>query len=218
MAQLGELYEAIDNVKKLGLDVTGLLKQVEEKENQVLSSEIIPSIKEVAGMLLQHFRRDVDITIHHKNGQPLSIDFSHPQMIEKEKLCEMIERPQNPPMPVASSNGTLSSNPQKHYFHVKMRKGVHGIGLYDEKRKIFKLLKGSILNPEFSKSITISKKHIDFLKNYCDFVDGLYVLRCDYDFSSPSTASKYVLGRSSNGWDDWHDNMGKSLGAVYRSF
>lgn len=226
MAQLGELYEAIDNVKKLGLDVTGLLKQVEEKENQVLSDEIIPSIKEVAGMLLQHFRRDIDITIHHKNGRPLSIDFSQPSLSEKKDLGEGMElgekkelgdkKEEKPKKPVISTVDHFPQYSQKHLFHVKTKSGVHGVGVYDVDRKVFILLKGSIINPNPATSMKRTDKFNEIIKYYCDFIDGQYVLNCDYELSSPSTASSIVLGRSSNGWTDWKDDSGKDLGSVYR--
>lgn len=220
MAQLGELYEAIDNVKKLGLDVTGLLKQVEEKENQVLSDEIIPSIKEVAGMLLQHFRRDIDITIHHKSGQPLSIDFSQPGLSEKQVFKEKQElsekKEERPKKPVISSVDYFPQNSQKLLFHIRTKSGVHGIGVYDEGRQIFKLLKGSIINPNPASSMKRIDRFNEITKHYCDFIDGLYVLNCDYEFSSPSSASTIVLGRSSNGWTDWKDDSGRSLGYIYR--
>ncbi|MDY4160980.1 MAG: DUF4357 domain-containing protein [Prevotella sp.] len=51
--------------------------------------------------------------------------------------------------------------------------------------------------------------------NYCSLEDGLYVLKNDYTFASPSTASSVVLGRSSNGWTDWKDKQGRSLNTVY---
>ena len=220
MAQLGELYEAIDNVKQLGLDVTDLLKQVKEKEDKVLSDEIIPSIKDVAGMLLQHFRRDIDITIHHKNGQPLSIYFSQPGLKEKKELSEGMNmsnrKEESSKKQVISTDEYFPQNPQKHLFYVKSKNGAHGKGIYDEGRKIFILLKGSSINPTPSSSMGRKEKYDEFVKSYCDFVDGLYVLIYDYEFTSPSAASAIVLGRSSNGWNDWKDNNGRSLGAVYR--
>ena len=211
MAQLGELYEAIDNVKKLGLDVTGLLKQVEEKENQVLSEEIIPSIKEIAGMLLQHFRKNIDITIHHKVGQPLSIDITDSKSSMNNDLS--VKKEEISKKPLISSENYF---PPKKLFYVKTKSGAHGIGAYDKERRIFKLLKGSRINSAPSKTMGRRERYEEFVKNYCDFVGGLYVLKFDHEFSSPGAASALVLGRSSNGWDDWKDDTGRTLGTVYR--
>lgn len=38
----------------------------------------------------------------------------------------------------------------------------------------------------------------------------------DYLFRSPSAASGLLLGRSSNGWDDWKDATGRSLDVIER--
>lgn len=38
----------------------------------------------------------------------------------------------------------------------------------------------------------------------------------DYTFSSPSTASSVILGRSSNGWQKWVNKNGQTLDEVYR--
>ncbi|WP_051020318.1 DUF4357 domain-containing protein [Xanthomonas translucens] len=38
----------------------------------------------------------------------------------------------------------------------------------------------------------------------------------DHLFRSPSAASGLLLGRSSNGWDDWKDASGRSLDTVER--
>lgn len=43
---------------------------------------------------------------------------------------------------------------------------------------------------------------------------GVLVLIEDYAFTSPSSASSYILGRSSNGWDDWKTADGKKLSEV----
>ena len=38
-----------------------------------------------------------------------------------------------------------------------------------------------------------------------------YKFAVDYTFNSPSTAARIILGRSSNGWDEWKDEGGKTL-------
>lgn len=41
------------------------------------------------------------------------------------------------------------------------------------------------------------------------------VLNTDQTFSSPSAASDFCLGRSSNGWTIWKDQKGQTLDEVY---
>lgn len=63
MASLSELYSSLDTIKSLGLDVQELQEKIEQKENEVLSSEVIPSLEEFVNILLQSFRKDVRIVI-----------------------------------------------------------------------------------------------------------------------------------------------------------
>jgi len=44
--------------------------------------------------------------------------------------------------------------------------------------------------------------------------DKLFKFVKDYLFNSPSAASDFIVGHSSNGWDYWKDKLGKSLKAV----
>ena len=68
MASLSELYSSLDTLKSLGLDVQELQEKIEQKEDEVLSTEVIPSLEEIANVLLQSFRRDVRIVIEHYAG------------------------------------------------------------------------------------------------------------------------------------------------------
>ena len=44
----------------------------------------------------------------------------------------------------------------------------------------------------------------------------LYIFDEDYIFNSPSSASRAILGRSSNGWAEWKTKDGKTLDEIYR--
>lgn len=69
MASLSELYKSFDTLKSSGSDVHELKEKIEQKENEVLSKEIIPSLEEITNILLQSFRKDVKIVIEHKAGE-----------------------------------------------------------------------------------------------------------------------------------------------------
>ena len=73
MASLSELYSSLDTLKGLGLDVQELQEKIEQKENEVLSSEVIPSLEEIVNILLQSFRKDVKIVIEHRAGEDTKI-------------------------------------------------------------------------------------------------------------------------------------------------
>ena len=46
--------------------------------------------------------------------------------------------------------------------------------------------------------------------------DGKGVLQKTVSFVSPSGASNFVLGGSTNGWIEWQDKDGQTLDALYR--
>lgn len=201
MASLSELYSSLDTLKSLGLDVQELQVKIEQKENEVLSSEVIPSLEEIANVLLQSFRRDVRIVIEHRAGEDSKITIN--------KTAESGEDSKS------SEDRTTTTKNNQHRFYVRTRSGVFGVGVYDPVGNSFILLSGSKINSTTSNSFNRKDAYRDITNNYCNLEDGLYVLQEDYTFASPSTASSVVLGRSSNGWTDWKDEQGRSLNSVY---
>ena len=89
-----------------------------------------------------------------------------------------------------------------------------GTGYYDEATKKFVLLKGSILASDVVNSYKPINSRNKFIKEHCKNENGQITLQNDVPFNSPSGASGYVLGRPSNGWDDWKDAEGKKLSEV----
>ena len=102
---------------------------------------------------------------------------------------------------------------EKHLFYIKGR-GCDAKGFYDAKG--FTVLKGSIIAKSSVPSFTWKEKREQLLKEYTSMNGEKLVLESDKTFSSPSTASTFVLGRPSNGWSDWKDKDGQTLDAVYR--
>lgn len=102
---------------------------------------------------------------------------------------------------------------EKHLFYIKGR-GCEAKGFYDAGG--FTVLKGSIIAKSSVPSFTWKEKREKLLKEYASPDGDKLVLESDKTFSSPSTASEFVLGRPSNGWSDWKDKDGQTLDAVYR--
>ncbi len=71
----------------------------------------------------------------------------------------------------------------------------------------FVVLKGSIVSPQDDN--TISSNILEMRKNRK--VDKDNVLQEDVFFNSPSGAAQYVIGKSSNGWNEWKTSDGKTL-------
>lgn len=53
-------------------------------------------------------------------------------------------------------------------------------------------------------------------EQYKDSIDDAFVLKKDIAFKSPSGASAFILGRSSNGKEDWRTEDGKKLGDLLK--
>ena len=200
MASLSELYSSLDTLKGLGLDVQELQEKIEQKENEVLSSEVIPSLEEIVNILLQSFRKDVRIVIEHRAGEDTKITIN--------KTLTSSEGNE-------SKLKSVNENNNQHRFFVKTRSGVFGVGIYDPSSNSFVLLSGSKINSTTSNSFNRKDAYRDITNNYCNLENGLYVLKENYTFASPSTASSVVLGRSSNGWIDWKDEQGNCLNTIY---
>ena len=201
MASLSELYSSLDTLKSLGLDVQELQEKIEQKEIEVLSSEVIPALEDIANILLQSFRKDVRIVIEHKvcEGSKITINKTAKSGEDSKSPDEIMTPPRI----------------NQHRFYVRTKSGVCGVGIYDPIGNSFILLSGSKINSTTSNSFNRKDAYRDITNNYCSLENGLYVLKKDYTFTSPSTASSVVLGRSSNGWTDWKDKQGRSLNTVY---
>lgn len=79
-------------------------------------------------------------------------------------------------------------------------KNYNAIGVFKEGKLIVK--KGSIINKSFKTNYAYSKK-VKKYRDSVEYVDDRFVVLQDIEFSSPSTASQFVLGYSSNGWKTW---------------
>lgn len=101
------------------------------------------------------------------------------------------------------------------YIHATDRP-AEGVGYYDEDLKQFVLKKGSVLASVVVSSYKSSASRDQFIAEHCKTDKGQIVLLHDVPLDSPSGASGYVLGRPSNGWDDWKDSEGNKLGQIIK--
>ena len=101
----------------------------------------------------------------------------------------------------------------KHLFYAKGR-DYDAKGFYNSNG--FIVLKGSIIAKNTTSSFNWKWKREVMLEEYTSLQNGKVILTSDITFSSPSTASSFCLGRSSNGWTIWKDKDGNSLDSVYR--
>lgn len=95
--------------------------------------------------------------------------------------------------------------------------GIKALGIYNGEK--FDILDGSEIN--MTKEVNLKKYNVqrkELLENGGIILshDSKYLLTTTIVFNSPSGASDFVLGGSTNGWVEWKDKDGKTLDELYR--
>lgn len=106
-------------------------------------------------------------------------------------------------------------NDNREIFHTT-RNGILAYGVYMGDK--FQVLEGSQIN--LAKSATLEKynKQRAELLASGDIVmqNGSNILKITLEFNTPSGASDFILGGSTNGWVEWKNTNGKTLDEVFR--
>lgn len=96
------------------------------------------------------------------------------------------------------------------------RKGIKAFGIYDGEK--FEVLDGSEI--DFSKAVYHDKYNLQrqelLSKGEMSLVDNKYILNVTLEFKSPSGASDFILGGSTNSWVEWKTTEGKTLDEIFR--
>lgn len=96
------------------------------------------------------------------------------------------------------------------------RNGIEAFGIYDGEK--FEVLEGSQVN--IDKDVKLeryNKQRAELLENgSITKVDDKYILNAILTFNTPSGASDFILGGSTNGWTEWKNKDGKTLDELYR--
>ncbi len=96
------------------------------------------------------------------------------------------------------------------------RNGITAFGIYDSEK--FDVLEGSQINidkPAHLQKYNRQREELISQQSIVN-VDGKYILKVTLDFKTPSGASDFVLGGSTNGWVEWKNKDGKTLDELYR--
>lgn len=96
------------------------------------------------------------------------------------------------------------------------RNGIKAFGMYDGEK--FEVLEGSQINIGKEVKLERYNKQRDKLikTGSISQIDGKYILNVILDFNTPSGASDFVLGGSTNGWIEWKNKDGKTLDKLFR--
>ena len=96
------------------------------------------------------------------------------------------------------------------------RKGIIARGVYGGDK--FQVLEGSEINLEKPVHLEKYNRQRKELYEKSEIVKqgDKYILKVTLEFNTPSGASDFVLGGSTNGWVEWKNIDGKTLDEVYR--
>ena len=110
-----------------------------------------------------------------------------------------------------------SSSQSSQEIFTTSRRGIVAKGVYSGES--FDVLPGSEI--DLNKAVNIESynaKRQECLKDgTITETDGKYFLTKIVSFRTPSGASDFVLGGSTNGWVEWKDANGKTLDSIFRS-
>lgn len=109
----------------------------------------------------------------------------------------------------------VKSSTSSDIFHTT-RNGISALGIYDGEK--FQVLEGSQININKPVHLARYNKQRDELlaSGEISQVDGKYFLNITIEFNTPSGASDFVLGGSTNGWVEWKNSEGKTLNEIFR--
>lgn len=94
--------------------------------------------------------------------------------------------------------------------------GIMAFGVYNGEK--FEVLDGSQINlgkPAYLQRYNRQREDLISQQSIVN-ADGKYILKVTVDFDTPSGASNFVLGGSTNGWVEWKNKDGKTLDELYR--
>lgn len=112
-------------------------------------------------------------------------------------------------------NDAKQTRNEAEIFHTT-RNGITAYGIYSGDK--FQVLEDSEIN--FTKPVNLPKynrQREDLLQKGDITINGTkYILNIILEFNTPSGASDFVLGGSTNGWVEWKNKDGKTLDEIYR--
>lgn len=86
MSRLGDLYKAMETLRKEGLSLNeDLEKQVSELEEAIIKKEILPVVTETIAPALKQVQRDLVLVVDYHPGEPISVALSR-----KAKISEIM--------------------------------------------------------------------------------------------------------------------------------
>ncbi len=222
--KLQDAYNDADMLNMLSLPLprekVEEIKSLEHEYSKEAMGKIVEEIQQQIQKFISSF--SVDFTYSHEekriiwspsvNSQEKNIRQRHNNVphhnIESSKSAPAL----NPVAAPIASGHTEKSTSSKIMVRLKSRR-IRAFGTYDG--VTFIVQKGSQADVYCSKIFTGYEKRDRMLKSYAKRNNDVWTLLFDMEFSSPSAASVFCLGRSSNGWLEWADENGRTLKDVF---
>ena len=109
------------------------------------------------------------------------------------------------------------NNDNREIFHTT-RNGILAYGVYDGDK--FQVLQGSQINMDKPTNLEKYNKQRKNLQSNGDIEleNNFYILKNTLEFNTPSGASDFILGGSTNGWVEWKNKNGKTLDEIFRKY
>ncbi|MDE7388925.1 MAG: GIY-YIG nuclease family protein [Muribaculaceae bacterium] len=105
---------------------------------------------------------------------------------------------------------TPDSKLNKHSTHLFLTgRGADAQAVYNENG--LTVLAGSIIASDNTATCPSPEKRMKLIAELTEHIEGKRILKLNKRFDSPSAASVFCLGRSSNGWVEWHSAKGIPL-------
>ena len=126
-----------------------------------------------------------------------------------------VVQPQATSAPTTSPVTQTKPDQSGHIIKCHLTRNADAHGLFNTESQTLTVLKGSAVNLKHL-TVEVERKRARQLEEYTILQDGKRIVKKDVTFDSPSGASVFCVGGSSNGWDTWKDEQGRVLN-VYRS-
>ena len=84
MTNLEKLYSSIKGFEDLGMTLTeDILKQADEMEEQLIKTEVLPTLSKDIEPLLSQIQRELVLVVEYKPGKPISVSLSRKRNISE---------------------------------------------------------------------------------------------------------------------------------------
>jgi hypothetical protein len=132
--------------------------------------------------------------------------------IEDEIFIDFVEKAYKIMYPIMSA---ILENQADGEFYVRSNiNNVDARGIFDAGKMY--VLSGSKVRKEAVTSYGDTTERNNILSTKAIDEGNFYIIKERIEFSSPSSASSFCLGNSSNGWEDWKTKSGKTMNEVLR--